>query len=285
MSPPERPKFRTEFDDLQWMVTDDGSLTLWNGVLDESYHSGCGAASESLVVYLANSGVLARLESGLSTRVFEMGFGTGSAFLLTAALAEHFQTPLDFWAIEIRPLPRRIMAKAIDVWQLSRALEENSLPLISKSMDQVENILSILDGLSVQHFEKLGQITEQLANNWPVDVLDRKLLNLSLGDYCNLHLIIGDATQLNVRRDYPELCSQVNAVYFDAFSPETNPRLWSSQVLQEMNQLLVPGGSLTSYCVKSMVRKTMEEVGFSISRLPGPVGGKRQVLLARKTSS
>ncbi len=285
MSPPERPKFRTEIDDLQWMVTDDGSLTLWNRELDESYHSGCGAASESLVVYLANSGVLARLESGLSTRVFEMGFGTGSAFLLTAALAEHFQTPLDFWAIEIRPLPRRILAQAIDTRQLSQALEDNSLPLTSKNIDQVENILSILDGLKVQHFEKLGPISEQLVNNWPVDLHDRKLLNLALGSYCNLHLIIGDATQLNALRDYPQLCCQVDAVYFDAFSPETNPQLWSSQVLGEMNQLLVPGGSLTSYCVKSTVRKTMEEVGFSISRLPGPVGGKRQVLLARKASS
>lgn len=283
MSPPERAKLPTEIEDLQWMVTDDGSLTLWDKSLNETYHSGCGAAAESLVVYLSNSGVLGRLASGLPTRVFEMGFGTGSAFLLTAAIAEHFQTPLDFCAIEIRPLPSYILAQAIRIEHLSQALADNALSLLPKPQHEPNQSCSEVDVLSMGHFSQLGQLTEGLAKSWPVDLLDQKPLSISLGNYCQLHLILGDATELRINRDYPELCSQVDAVYFDAFSPETNPQLWSSLVLREMHQMLVPGGSLTSYCVKSAVRKTMEEVGFSVSRLPGPVGGKREVLLSRKS--
>lgn len=283
MSPPERAKLPTEIDDLLWMVTDDGSLTLWDRTLNETYHSGCGAAAESLVVYLSNSGVLRRLASGLPTRVFEMGFGTGSAFLLTAAVAEYFQTPLDFWAIEIRPLPSKILAHAICIEHLNQGLANNALSLHAKPQLKPNQNCSVVDVLKMEQFSQLGQLTDRLTQSWPEDLLDRKQFNISLGNYCKLTLIIGDATQLHVERDYPELCSQVDAVYFDAFSPETNPQLWSSQVLREMYQMLVSGGSLTSYCVKSSVRRTMEEVGFSVSRLPGPVGGKREVLLSRKS--
>lgn len=264
------------------MVTDDGSLTLWNQALNETYHSGCGAAAESLVVYLANSGVLSRLISNLPTRVFEMGFGTGSAFLLTAAIAEHFRTPLDFWAIEIRPLPSGILSRAICGEQLKQALADNSKSLSVKKLQEPDSEDSLVHVLSTQHFNQLDHLTVQLAESWPAELFDHRKLSLSLGSYCKLNLIIGDATELNVCRDYPELCSHVDAIYFDAFSPESTPELWTKQVLQEMYQLLDHGGSLTSYCVKSVVRRALEEVGFSTSRLPGPTGGKREVLLARK---
>lgn len=283
MPPPERAKLPTEIDDLQWMVTDDGSLTLWDMTLNETYHSGCGAAAESLVVYLSNSGVLGRLASGLPTRVFEMGFGTGSAFLLTAAVAEHFHTQLDFWAIEIRPLPSYILAQAICIEHLNQALADNVISLPAKPQREPSQNSSEVDFLKMEHFCQLGRLADQLAQSWPADLLDRKQLNISLGNYCKLNLIIGDATELHVDRDCPELSSQVDAVYFDAFSPETNPQLWSSQVLREMHQMLVPGGCMTSYCVKSAVRRTMEEIGFSVSRMHGPVGGKREVLFSRRS--
>ncbi len=57
MAVPKRPTTPTSSAGLHWQITDDGSRTLWDERLDETYHSGCGAVAESLVVYLLNSGV------------------------------------------------------------------------------------------------------------------------------------------------------------------------------------------------------------------------------------
>ncbi len=47
---------------------------------------------------------------------------------------------------------------------------------------------------------------------------------------------------------------------------------------------LAEGGTLTSYCVKAAVRRSLQDIGFSVVRLPGPPRGKREVLLATKTT-
>jgi tRNA U34 5-methylaminomethyl-2-thiouridine-forming methyltransferase MnmC len=73
-----------------------------------------------------------------------------------------------------------------------------------------------------------------------------------------------------------------DAVYFDPYSPSTNPDLWTASVLQRMYNLLSPNGRLVSYCVNRQVRDTLSEVGFHVTRVPGPVGGKREVLVAHK---
>ena len=101
----------------------------------------------------------------------------------------------------------------------------------------------------------------------------------------NMELIVGDATKLNERCDYQKLCGTFDSVYFDAFSPESSPELWTAQTIDQFCRLLLAGGSLTSYCVKSSIRKTLEQSSMTVQRLPGPVGGKREVLVATRRSA
>lgn len=42
------------------------------------------------------------------------------------------------------------------------------------------------------------------------------------------------------------------------------------------------GGILTTYCAKGAVRRLLQSVGFTVERLPGPPGGKREILRATK---
>ena len=64
--------------------TGDGSGTLRHSNHQETYHSTFGAITESRFVFLRNSGVLERFESGQTTRVLEIGFGIGLYFLMIA---------------------------------------------------------------------------------------------------------------------------------------------------------------------------------------------------------
>lgn len=41
-------------------------------------------------------------------------------------------------------------------------------------------------------------------------------------------------------------------------------------------------GILTTYCAKGVVRRMLQAAGFTVERLPGPPGGKREILRAKK---
>lgn len=70
-------------------------------------------------------------------------------------------------------------------------------------------------------------------------------------------------------------------IYFDAFAPDVQPDLWTEPIFQKMFDLLNTKGVLTTYCAKGVVRRTMQVVGFSVERIPGPPG-KREMLRATK---
>ena len=75
--------------------------------------------------------------------------------------------------------------------------------------------------------------------------------------------------------------SLYHLIYFDAFSPDTQPELWTLEVFQKMYDMLHSGGILTTYCAKGSVRRNMLSCGFKVERLPGPPG-KREILRALK---
>lgn len=72
-----------------------------------------------------------------------------------------------------------------------------------------------------------------------------------------------------------------NLIYFDAFGARVQPELWTEEIFKKMYNALKINGILVTYSAKGSVRRAMEEVGFSVERLPGPPG-KREMLRARK---
>lgn len=71
--------------------------------------------------------------------------------------------------------------------------------------------------------------------------------------------------------------SVYDVVYFDAFSPNAQPELWSAETLGRMYRALRPGGVWVTYCAKGEVRRTLQAVGFAVEKIPGPPG-KRHIL-------
>lgn len=70
-------------------------------------------------------------------------------------------------------------------------------------------------------------------------------------------------------------------IYFDAFSPEKQPELWTKEIFQKMYYFLKNNGILVTYCAKGEVKRIMKEIGFEIDVLDGPPG-KRQMTRANK---
>lgn len=73
-----------------------------------------------------------------------------------------------------------------------------------------------------------------------------------------------------------------DVVYFDAFAPEKQPEMWSEELLRSIYINMEREGILTTYCAKGVIRRMLQDIGFKTERLPGPPGGKREILRATK---
>lgn len=98
---------------------------------------------------------------------------------------------------------------------------------------------------------------------------------------------ITDQFSLEKRKQFFEDITDENAfdlIYFDAFGARVQPQLWTVAIFTKMFAALKENGILVTYSAKGSVRRAMQEVGFTVERLPGPPG-KREMLRARKITS
>ena len=70
-------------------------------------------------------------------------------------------------------------------------------------------------------------------------------------------------------------------IYFDAFSPETQPEMWNYENLNKIIDKLNVGGLLVTYCIKGIIKESLRNLGLFVKRCKGPVG-KRHVISAKK---
>ncbi len=103
--------------------------------------------------------------------------------------------------------------------------------------------------------------------------------DIALAPHSVLRKVHADVNQ------YIEECADpagYDVVYFDAFAPEKQPEMWSEQLFSSIYKQLNPEGILTTYCAKGVIRRLLQKVGFQVERLPGPPGGKREILRGTK---
>lgn len=94
---------------LEILVTSDGSHTLRNTDLNETYHSVHGAIQESLHVFIKNGLQYFHEQRGSKTiSILEVGFGTGLNALLSLRYAVEHALHLRYTTLEPYPLPKEV---------------------------------------------------------------------------------------------------------------------------------------------------------------------------------
>lgn len=92
---------------LKIITTEDGSQSLFDEELNETYHSTKGARGESAYVFIEQG--LNQLEDGnQSVAILEVGFGTGLNAWLTMKWAEQKALTVHFHTLEPFPIPENI---------------------------------------------------------------------------------------------------------------------------------------------------------------------------------
>ena len=75
--------------------------------------------------------------------------------------------------------------------------------------------------------------------------------------------------------------TKYDLIYFDAFSPNKQPELWTYNIFKKLYKNLNNNGILITYCAKGAFKRTLKEIGFEVSSIDGPIG-KREITQAKK---
>lgn len=218
---------------MQIIITNDGSGTIYDPDVDETYHSVNGAVTESRHVFISagfNHSCLT------SVKLLEIGFGTGLNAILTWQECIRQKRYVSYTAVEHRPLEIEIINKLGYGKYLS--------------LDQ--------SGLSV--FRSLHQ-----SPCGREIIIDKNFL---------LNKFFGSIYKFNSE-------ARFDLVYYDAFSPEKQPEMWSEQLFGKIFSMMNSGSFLTTYCAKGKVKRMLRAVGFYPELLPG-APGKREMIRAIK---
>ena len=226
------------------VVTADGSHSISIPGMNATYHSRHGAVQESMHVFIEAGFryVAPRFADNEPIHIFEMGLGTGLNVLLTAIEAEGSGQPVYYETIDAFPLDTTQTDQLNYCEQLQRP---DLMPLFRQV-----------------HHSGWNEVTE-------LNPFFRfKKSRLDLPAYLGQQPPATGNTGINL-------------IYFDAFSPDIQPELWTSAIFTGLFSRMAPGGILVTYCSKTVVRRAMQEGGLQVNKIPGPYG-KREMLRAVK---
>lgn len=229
--------------------TDDGSATLFVPELNEHYHSTKGARTESQHIFI-NMGLKASLVE--APHILEIGFGTGLNAWLTLEEAEKSSRVVNYKGLELYPLE----------WLTIKELGY---------INQFEQVT-----INNQLTSSIGLFELMHTSPWENE--------LTISPHFILKKIQADFSKWGEKNASYQLFepSTFDIIYFDAFAPEKQPEMWSQNLFDHLYVLLNKGGILTTYCAKGVIRRMLQTAGFTVERLPGPPGGKREILRALK---
>ena len=95
-------------------------------------------------------------------------------------------------------------------------------------------------------------------------------------DTLHLEVMVGDA-----RQTLPTWAGEADAWFLDGFSPAKNPELWEADLMQQVAEHTIQGGTAATYTAAGFVRRGLADAGFDVTRSPG-FGRKRHMTRAVK---
>jgi len=98
---------------------------------------------------------------------------------------------------------------------------------------------------------------------------------IELSNFFSIQLLIDRIKEIKLPEEY------FDVVFFDAFSPDVQPEMWSEEIFQKLATAMKSGGVLTTYSTKGTVKRALKKINFKVEKLAGPKG-KREILRAQK---
>lgn len=145
--------------------------------------------------------------------------------------------------------------------------------------NQVELNYTALEAfpLSIEELESTGY------NAYVPDTIWQGTVN-NYGKALQQTVQVAPGQQLRIVHTYLhryETGQQFDLIYYDAFSVQHQPEMWSDEIIAHVCKFLKPGGIFVTYAITGKLKRALKSVGFTIEKLPG-APGKREMLRATK---
>ncbi len=135
--------------------------------------------------------------------------------------------------------------------------DEKTLTFVSFELYPIaaEDILK-----TIERWDELVPFAEILAQSWP----PKKPCHKVTFDKAELQLYVGDAREL-----IHSWQGKADAWYLDGFSPAKNPELWDVDLLRQVYEHTVDGGTFSTYTSAGFVKRNLISAGFEVQKVPG----------------
>jgi len=292
-------KLRPTMVDFYPVITEDGTLSLFNTKINDIYHSKIGAYTEALNKFVLPSEIVEYAQSHDNIRILDICFGLG--YNTRVAINEIWKVNpkcrIHVTGIEIDPNVlacsyyvnfdgedpqcRNVLKRLLLSNPLTRGILLNLHKDVNFNFTSTQNI-SPFKKLSRKRQVKYYITTPETSflHNIYYGSVSHRNKNERIIKYCNDLLDI-DLCICDVRTIICELKGPYNYIFHDPFTPSILPSLWTADLFGEIHRMLDDNGNLTTYTSSSAVRSGMIEAGFSIGTT-NPVGRKSSGTIAYK---
>ncbi len=202
------------------------------------YFSSDDGLAETAHVFLDENNLPDAWVSRRHFTIGELGFGTGLNFLATWNLWRKTRSPDQHLHFV------SVEGFPLSVQELSRALE---------------------------NWPSLAPLAAELIAAYPTPHGGTHLLHLS--DNVSLTLCEDDVVAALTQLD-----AEIDAWFFDGFSPASNPDMWSEPVFKEVARLSHTGTTFATFTAAGAVRRALTAQGFDVQKVKG-FGRKREMLI------
>ena len=227
--------------------TKDGSNTLRNPLLNDTYHSRDGAVAEALHVYVG-AGLAHTLTQKRQIRLLEVGFGTGLNALMSLQYVQNcvqncVQNQVENKTSEI-------------VGEIMTDISVHYVGLEPAPLDyELVKELGYIEKINAQRLETHFRMMHECENEAEIELSEQFFFQkkqTKLADFTTK--------------------TPFDLVYFDAFAPKVQPELWTIEALAHLHQQMSAQGVMVTYCAKGQFKRDLRAIGFEVERLPAPKG-------------
>lgn len=221
-------------------ITKDGSSTLYSNTYNQYFHNPNGSVSESKYVFFETPKVPEALVQEDKVTILETGFGTGLNFLLL----------LDYYLSD----------------KCTSKVEFHSVEAFPISVDEAGK----LNYASFSGFTELEPVLKNIFTDLKKGV---NIIKPLPGVDVTLFLFTGKF------EDFENEELQADFFFHDAFSPEVNEELWTTETFHKLISHAQPEAVLSTYCAASKARAAMAVAGWKLAKERGALG-KREMTIA-----
>ncbi len=230
------------------------SNTPFSQKFDDPYFSFDNGIAETQYVFIEGNNLFERFLAHKESFfvIAESGFGTGLNFFVTANVFEKFR----------KEYPNHTLKRLYFI-------SFEKYPILKQDL---ANILQYYDEITplTQTFLEQYQIFHNGSHRF---IFDNIYLDLHIGD------ILENLPKLD-----DNFNNKVDAWFLDGFAPSKNPQMWNDTLFENIYRLTKNNGSFATFTAAGAVRRSLEQVGFKVSKRKG-FGRKREMLCGVKESS